>query len=118
MKRVLVVDDAEFIRLLFRQYLTASGYQVSEASNGVQAIEQYTANQPDAVLLDVTMPGMDGLEVLREIMKVDSAARVMMVTATSQQFIMMDALKAGAKDFMVKPFRPERLVAAIEKLVA
>jgi two-component system chemotaxis response regulator CheY len=97
--------------------LTDNGYDVVEAENGLDAIAKYKATKPDAVLLDITMPEMDGLTALKEIRKVDPEAKVAMVTAMGQQSMIMDAIKSGAKDFVVKPFQPDRVLAAVKKLV-
>lgn len=118
MARILVVDDAAFMRMKFAKILSAQGHDVAEASTGLEAVESYKAARPDAVLLDITMPDMDGLEALKEIQKVDPTARVAMVTAMGQQGIVMEALKSGAKDFVVKPADAERVLAAVEKLVS
>ena len=88
-----------------------------EAENGLDAIAKYKETKPDAVLLDITMPEMDGLTALKEIRKVDPEAKVAMVTAMGQQSMIMDAIKSGAKDFVVKPFQPDRVLAAVKKLV-
>lgn len=117
MATLLVVDDAAFMRMRCSKLLTESGYQVVEAENGVQAVKQYQTHRPDAVLLDITMPEMDGLAALREIRKLDPNAKVAMVTAMGQQAIVMEALKAGARDFVLKPFQSERVLATVKKLV-
>jgi two-component system, chemotaxis family, chemotaxis protein CheY len=88
-----------------------------EAENGLDAIAKYKESKPDAVLLDITMPEMDGLTALKEIRKVDPEAKVAMVTAMGQQSMIMDAIKSGAKDFVVKPFQPDRVLAAVKKLI-
>ena len=98
--------------------LTENGHEVVEAGTGREAVEQYKSTSPDAVLLDITMPDMDGVSALNEIRAFDADARVAMVTSLNQQSIVMEALQAGAKDFVVKPFDADRLLAAIEKLVA
>lgn len=118
MAKILVVDDAAFMRMRCSKLLTENGHEVVEAGTGREAVEQYKNTSPDAVLLDITMPDMDGLSALKEIRAFDSDARVAMVTAMGQQSIVMEALQAGAKDFVVKPFDAERVLAAIEKLVA
>ena len=118
MYKILVVDDAALMRMKCRDLLTKAGYDVSEAINGVDAVESYEKIRPDAVLLDLTMPDMDGLTALRAIMRMDPAAKVTMVTATGQQNIVIEALKSGAADFVVKPFSAERVLAAVEKMVA
>ncbi len=117
MATLLVVDDAAFMRMRCSKLLTESGYQVVEAENGVQAVKQYQEHRPDAVLLDITMPEMDGLTALREIRKLDPNAKVAMVTAMGQQAIVMEALKAGARDFVLKPFQSDRVLATVKKLV-
>jgi two-component system chemotaxis response regulator CheY len=93
------------------------GHEAVEASDGAQAVEVFKQVRPDVVLLDITMPVMDGLEALREILALDPKARVAMVTAVGQQKVVMEAMKAGARDFVVKPFETERLKATVDKLV-
>jgi len=115
--KILVVDDAAFMRMRCSKLLTDNGYEVVEAENGLDAIAKYKESKPDAVLLDITMPEMDGLTALKEIRKVDPEAKVAMVTAMGQQSMIMDAIKSGAKDFVVKPFQPDRVLAAVKKLV-
>jgi two-component system chemotaxis response regulator CheY len=115
--KILVVDDAAFMRMRCSKLLTDNGYEVVEAENGLDAIAKYKETKPDAVLLDITMPEMDGLTALKEIRKVDPEAKVAMVTAMGQQSMIMDAIKSGAKDFVVKPFQPDRVLAAVKKLV-
>ncbi|MCL4370473.1 MAG: response regulator [Chloroflexi bacterium] len=117
MATLLVVDDAAFMRMRCSKLLSESGYQVIEAENGVQAVQQYREHHPDAVLLDITMPEMDGLTALREIRKLDPNAKVAMVTAMGQQSTVMEALKAGARDFVLKPFQSDRVLATVKKLV-
>lgn len=117
MAKVLVVDDAQFMRMRAVKLLTQNGYECVEAENGVQAVDKYKSEKPDAVMLDITMPDMDGLEALKQIQKIDSNAKVAMVTAMGQQSIVMEAIKAGAKDFVVKPFDPNRVLAAVQKML-
>ena len=117
MAKILEVDDAAFMRMRCSKLLTDNGYEVVEAENGLDAIAKYKETKPDAVLLDITMPEMDGLTALKEIRKVDPEAKVAMVTAMGQQSMIMDAIKSGAKDFVVKPFQPDRVLAAVKKLV-
>ena len=118
MTRILVVDDAEFMRVRAARVLEDAGYEVIHAGNGVEALKQYADSRPDAVLLDITMPEMDGLTALKEIRKLDPSARVAMVTAMGQQAIVMEALRSGARDFVIKPFQPERVLAALHKMLA
>jgi two-component system chemotaxis response regulator CheY len=118
MAKVLVVDDAAFMRMRCSRVLTEGGYEVIEAADGAQGVEAYEAKRPDVVLLDVTMPKMDGLAALKEIRRIDPQAKVAMVTAMAQQGVVVEALKAGAKDFVVKPFEPDRLLAAVSRILA
>ena len=118
MAKVLVVDDAAFMRVRAAKALTDNGHEVMQAENGLDAVQKYAEWRPDAVLMDITMPEMDGLAALKEIKKIDPAARVAMVTAMGQQAIVMEALKSGAKDFVLKPFQPDRVLAALQKLLA
>lgn len=118
MPTILIVDDAAFMRMRCAKLLKDNGFDVIEAGNGVEAVQKYTEARPDAVLLDVTMPEMDGLEALRRIKSVDPNARVAMVTAMGQQAIVMEALKAGARDFVLKPFQPDRILGAVRKILS
>src|SRR5437773_1652226 len=106
------------MRLRASKVLQDNGHEVLQAENGADAVRQYAQHHPDAVLLDITMPEMDGLEALKEIRKLDPSARVAMVTAMGQQAIVMEALRAGAKDFILKPFQPDRVLGALQKLLA
>ena len=115
--KIMVVDDAAFMRLRSARLLRENGYAVVEAENGAQAVQLYQDARPDCVLMDITMPQMDGLEALTAIRKVDPAAKVAMVTAMGQQSIVMEALKAGARDFIVKPFQGDRVLAAVARLL-
>jgi two-component system, chemotaxis family, chemotaxis protein CheY len=118
MARILVVDDAAFMRVRAAKVLEDNGHEVALAENGREAVTKYAQWRPDAVLMDITMPEMDGLTALKEIRKIDPTARVAMVTAMGQQAIVMEALKAGARDFVLKPFRPDRILATLQKLLA
>ena len=117
MPKVLVVDDALFMRLVLTRMLQQHGYETVEAEDGNRALEQYTAHSPDAVLLDITMPEKGGLQVLKELRERDPDARVVMLTALGQQSIVLQAIKSGARDFIVKPFESERVLAALEKVI-
>ena len=114
---ILVVDDASFMRQRCMQLLNENGYETVPAANGREAVEKYQELQPDAVLLDITMPDMDGVEALKEIIKLDKDAKIAMVTAIGQQGMVLECMKAGAKDFVVKPFDPPRLLAAVQKMI-
>lgn len=118
MATILVVDDAAFMRMRTSKILSEAGYDVIQAENGLEAVEKYKAEKPDAVLMDITMPEMDGLTALKEIKSFDSGARIAMVTALGQQQIVLEAVKAGAKDFLVKPCEGDRVLAAVSKLCA
>ena len=118
MAKILVVDDSAFVRLRTVRLLAEAGHDVIEASTGQAAIDAYVRERPDAVLMDITMPEMDGLEALAAIRQLDPTARVAMLTAMGQQSIVMDAIKRGARDFVVKPFAPDRVIGAVNKLLA
>lgn len=118
MVKILVVDDAAFMRMRCSKLLTAEGYEVIEAGTGAEAVDVYKSDRPDMVLLDITMPDMDGLSALKAIKKIDPDARVAMVSAMGQQAVVMEALKAGAKDFVVKPYESDRVLATVQKLMA
>ena len=118
MARVLIVDDAAFMRMRCAKLLRDHGFEVEEAENGVEAVRKYQQKRPDAVLLDITMPDMDGLTALKEIRSHDSTARIAMVTAMGQQAIVVEAIKAGARDFVLKPFQPDRLLDSLQKLLS
>jgi len=115
-KRVLIVDDAAFMRMMIKNVLTQNGYEVTgEASNGQEALVLYEKVKPDLVTLDITMPEMDGIQTLKELLKMDPSANVIMVTAMGQQQLVIEAIQVGAKDFVVKPFQPDRLIEAVRK---
>jgi two-component system chemotaxis response regulator CheY len=115
MTKVLVVDDAEFLRVRITKMLVAEGYEVNEAENGARALEVYQQIKPDVVLMDITMPEMDGLTALKSIKAIDPGARIIMLTALGQESVVMEAVKAGAKDFVVKPYDSDRVLQAIAK---
>jgi len=117
MARVLIVDDAAFMRIQIKNMLGKNGYEVAgEAENGQQAVEKYKELKPDVVTMDITMPEMNGLDALREIVKIDANAKVVMVSAMGQEAMVRDAIISGAKGFIVKPFKEEGIIAAIKKL--
>jgi len=116
--RILIVDDAAFMRMMIRDILVKNGYEIAgEASDGVQAIEKFKELRPDLVTMDITMPEMDGIQALKEIRKIDPNAKVIMCSAMGQQAMVIDAIQAGAKDFIVKPFQADRVLEAIKKTV-
>ena len=117
MKRVLIVDDAAFMRVLIRNIVSKNGYEVAgEAENGAVAVQKYAELHPDIVTMDITMPEMNGLEALIAIRKADPGAKVIMVSALGQESMVRDAVMAGAKGFVVKPFKEETITAALAKL--
>lgn len=118
MAKILIVDDAEFLRVRLTKMLNADGYEVFQAENGLKAVGAYKDTHPDVVLMDVTMPEMDGLTALKEIVGFDPKARVIMLTALGQESVVLEAVKSGAKDFVVKPFEQDRVMSAITKLLA
>ncbi|NPV87570.1 MAG: response regulator [Anaerolineae bacterium] len=118
MAKILIVDDAEFLRMRISKMLIGDGYEVIEAENGALAVEAYKTQKPDVVLMDITMPEMDGLTALKEIRAIDPKARVVMLTALGQESVVLEAIKSGARDFVVKPFERERVLSAITKLLA
>jgi len=119
MARVLVVDDAAFMRKLVSDVLTKGGHEVvGEAGNGTEAVDRYAELRPEVTTLDITMPEKDGLAALREIIQMDPAARVVMCSALGQETKVLESIKAGAKDFVVKPFQPDRVLEAIGKALA
>ena len=116
--RVLVVDDAAFMRMMVKAILSKHGYEiVGEAENGMKALEKYQELKPDLVTMDITMPEMDGITAVKEIKKVDPAAKVVMCSAMGQQAMVIEAIQAGARDFIVKPFQADRVLEAIRKAV-
>jgi two-component system chemotaxis response regulator CheY len=117
--KVLVVDDAAFMRMMVKDILRKGGYEViGEAEDGTRAIERYKDLRPDLVTMDITMPDMDGIKAVKEIRQVDPRARIIMCSAMGQQAMVIDAIRAGAKDFVVKPFQPERVLEAVRKVLA
>lgn len=118
MAKILIVDDAAFMRMMIKDILAKNGYEVvAEAANGVEAVELYKSHQPDLVTMDITMPEMDGIEAVKQIKAVNPAAKVIMCSAMGQQSMVMDAIKAGANDFIVKPFQADRVLEAVKKIV-
>ncbi|MBU6365326.1 MAG: response regulator [Gemmatimonadetes bacterium] len=118
-RRVLICDDAVFMRTMVGEILRGAGYEVvGEAETGVQAVERYRALQPDLVTMDIVMPDMGGIDAVREIRRLDPAARILMCSAMGQQALVVEAIQAGAGEFVVKPFQPSRVLEAVERLLA
>jgi two-component system, chemotaxis family, chemotaxis protein CheY len=118
MAKILVVDDAAFMRMRCTKLLQDNGFETMEAANGVEAVKKYQESKPDGVLMDITMPDMDGIQTLKKLVEIDSTAKIAMVTAMGQQSLVIEALKSGAKDFVVKPFNAERVLAAVKRITA
>ncbi|MDE6014428.1 MAG: response regulator [Acetatifactor sp.] len=117
-KNILICDDAAFMRMMIKDILTKNGYNVAgEAENGQKAVEKYKEVSPDLVLMDITMPEMDGIQALKEIKKLDAGAQVIMCSAMGQQAMVIESIQAGAKDFIVKPFQADRVIEAVKKVV-
>ena len=119
MARVLVVDDAAFMRKLVSDVLTKGGHEVvGEAGNGVEAITRFQELKPEVMTLDITMPEKYGLSALKDIMELEPSARVVMCSALGQESKVLESIKLGAKDFVVKPFQPDRVLEAVGKALA
>ena len=114
MATILVVDDAQFLRMRVKKILSGIGHEVIGAENDAKAVNTYRAIKPDVVLMDITMPEMDGLTALRQIKSIDAGAQIVMLTALSQESVVLEAIKSGTRDFVVKPFDQERIVRAVE----
>ena len=117
-KSVLICDDAAFMRVMIKDILTKNGYNiVGEAENGAKAVEKYAELKPDLVLMDITMPEMDGIEALKKIKAADANASIIMCSAMGQQAMVIESIQSGAKDFIVKPFQADRVLEAVQKVV-
>lgn len=115
---VLVCDDAIFMRTMIADILTQAGFEViGEAESGVQAVEKYRQLKPDLVTMDIVMPDMGGIDAVRAICEVDPEARILMCSAMGQQALVVEAIQAGAKDFVVKPFQPSRVLEAVQRVL-
>ena len=117
-KNILICDDAAFMRMMIKDILTKNGYNiVGEAENGAKAVEKYAELKPDLVLMDITMPEMDGIEALKKIKSADANASIIMCSAMGQQAMVIESIQSGAKDFIVKPFQADRVLEAVQKVV-
>lgn len=117
-KNILICDDAAFMRMMIKDILTKNGYNVvGEAENGLKAVEKYSETKPDLVLMDITMPEMDGIQALKKIKESDPAASVIMCSAMGQQAMVIESIQSGARDFIVKPFQADRVLEAVRKVV-
>ena len=120
MAKILLVDDAAFMRMMVKDALTKNGYadaEILEAADGVQAVEMYNESKPDLVIMDITMPNMDGLEALKTIKAADPNATIVMCSAMGQEAMVIDAIKSGARDFIVKPFKPDRILKTVKSIL-
>ena len=116
--KILIVDDAAFMRMMIKDILVKNGYEVvGEAQDGVEAVEKFRELRPDLVTMDITMPEMDGITALKKIREIDPNAKVIMCSAMGQQAMVIDAIQAGAKDFIVKPFQADRVLEAVRKTI-
>jgi two-component system, chemotaxis family, chemotaxis protein CheY len=116
--RVLIADDAMFMRNMIKEVFGAGDFEVvGEAANGVEAVEKYKQLRPDITTMDIVMPLKSGIEAVREIVKMDRNARIIMCSALGQESLVMEAIEAGAKDYIVKPFKPEKVLEVVKKLV-
>lgn len=117
-KKIMLVDDAGFMRMMIRETLKKDGYDdIIEAENGEVAISKYRDEKPDLVIMDITMPVMDGITSLKEIMKIDPKAKVIMCSAMGQEAMVVESIKYGALDFIVKPFKPEKMLRTVDNLL-
>jgi two-component system, chemotaxis family, chemotaxis protein CheY len=114
--KVLIVDDAAFMRMMIKDILTKNGFEVvGEAENGGKAVEKFQELHPDLTTMDITMPEMDGISAVKQIKKIDPNAKVIMCSAMGQQAMVIEAIQSGARDFIVKPFQPDRVLEALRK---
>ena len=118
MAKIMICDDAAFMRMMIKDILTKNGYEIAaEAENGAVVVEKYPDAKPDLVLMDITMPDMDGIQALKKIKEIDPNANIIMCSAMGQQAMVIEAIQSGAKDFIVKPFQAERVLEAVKKVV-
>lgn len=114
MSKIMVVDDAAFMRMMIKDTLKKNGYEdLIEAADGAIAVDTYKTESPDLVIMDITMPNKDGLQALKEIKEYDANAKIVMCSAMGQESMVVEAIKLGAKDFIVKPFKPDRIIKTV-----
>ncbi len=117
--RVMIVDDALFMRNMLRNIFSEAGFEViGEAQNGSEAVEKYTQLRPELVTMDIVMPEKSGIEALKEIVAIDGSARIIICSALGQESLIMEALEAGARDFIVKPFKPAKVIEVAQKVLS
>jgi two-component system chemotaxis response regulator CheY len=117
MPKILIADDGEFLRVRAARMLAVEGFNVVEADNGVKAVDLFKSEKPDAVLLDLVMPEKDGLTALKEMLAINPAAKVIMLSSLGQETMVLEAIRTGAKDYIIKPFERDRAVGAIRKIL-
>jgi len=118
-KGILIVDDAAFMRMMIKDVLVKNGFTIAgEAENGLKAVDKYKELNPELVIMDITMPEVDGIQAVKEIKKIDPSAKIIMCSAMGQQAMVIEAIQAGAKDFIVKPFQAERIIEAVKKVLS
>ncbi len=117
-KAILLVDDAAFMRMMIKDILTKNGYDVvGEAENGFKAVEKFKELSPDLVIMDITMPEMDGIQAVKAIREVNGDAKIIMCSAMGQQAMVIEAIQSGARDFIVKPFQADRILESVKKVI-
>ena len=117
-KKIMIVDDAAFMRMMIKNSLTTNGYNnLIEAGDGLQALESYQTEKPDLVIMDIAMPNMDGIQALQAIKAFDKDAKIVMCSAMGQESMVVDAIRFGALDFIVKPFKPDRILQTVQKVL-
>ncbi len=117
-KSILICDDAAFMRMMIKDILSKNGYEIAgEAENGVRAVEKFNETKPDLVMMDITMPEMNGIQALKKIKELDANANIIMCSAMGQQAMVIESIQSGAKDFIVKPFNQDRVLEAVKKAV-
>lgn len=119
MSKILIVDDAIFMRKVIRDLLAEHNYtDIVEAKDGLEAVEMYNEHMPDLIIMDITMPSQDGIETIKQLRSINKNVSILMCSAMGQEAMVKDALKYGAKDFVVKPFKPERVISAVDRLLS
>ena len=116
--KILIVDDAAFMRMMIKDTLKKNGYEnLLEASDGEIAVQTYKTEKPDLVILDITMPNKNGLDALKEIIQIDPEAKIVMCSAMGQESMVVEAIRSGARDFIVKPFKAERVLKTVQGIL-
>lgn len=118
MAKILIIDDSAFMRMMLKDILGKNGHEIAEAENGRDGVEKYSSMKPDLVAMDIVMPEVTGIEAVREIMKSDPEASIVMISALGQEAMVKEAIEAGAKDFIVKPFKKEKVIETVNRLLS